>query len=161
MPVPETAIAHDLHALVNDRGYLSPAMQRQWQQSALRAPAEACLVNIRQAREDLNHAYDRQHYHAGPDPDALIYWWTRLQGSLERGRQQALAAQELCAAGQDPWQNDHSRSIWQEIAQTLAAAHAEARIQAAYWQGVKDTAAAAAEFAEHLQAEAIAARLRP
>ena len=148
MPVPKTAIAQDLHALVNDRGYLSPAMQRHWQQSAaLRAPAEACRAHIRQAQEDLNHAHDRQHYHAGPDPDALIYWWTRLQGSLERSRQQALAAQELGAAGQDPSQNDPSRGIWQEIARTLGAAHAEARVQAAYWQGVKDAAETAAEFA--------------
>ena len=161
MPVPKTTIAQDLHALVNDRGYLSPAMQRQWQQSTLRVPAEACIAHIRQAQEDLNHTHDRQHYHAGPDPDALIYWWSRLQGSLERGRQQALAAQKLCAEGQDPWQNDHSRGIWQEIARTLAAAHAEARVQAAYWQGVKDAAEAAAEFAGPRQAEVIAAQLRP
>ena len=146
MPVPETDIDRQLYALSDDRSPLSPNRMRQWNKSpALSAPAEACRTALVLAREEVNNALERQHYHAGPQPEALLYWWTRVQNSVERARQQALAAENLCAPSRsaepgDIYQDSYSQEVWGSMAAALAAAHAEARVQRAYWQGVMDAA---------------------
>ena len=142
MPVPETDINEKLYALRDDRSSLSPNMMRQWNQSPLRLPAEECRAAIEQAGEEINNALERQHYHAGPQPEGLVYWWQRVQNSVEKARVAALAAQTLCAEPGDPGTKNRRMEIWKHIDQELAAAHAEARVQRAYWQGVMDAAPA-------------------
>ena len=141
MPVPATTVDRELYNLSDDRSQLSPNRMRHWARSkALHEPAAACLAAIVQAREEVNNALDRQRYHAGPQPEALTYWWSRVQNSVQRARDAALTAETCCAKSGDPEDLHRNREIWESIAQELAAAQIEARVQHAYWQGVLDTA---------------------